>query len=69
MVGMVREGLVTNRIREEIDHDHTGQNQPDPDERGEIQRLLQQKPADKSDEHDARATPEGVNDRHGHRFQ
>ena len=41
MVGRAGEGLVTNRIREEIDHDHTGQDQPDPDERGEIQRLLQ----------------------------
>jgi hypothetical protein len=41
MVGRAGERLVTNRTREEIDYDHTGQDQPDPDEGGEIQRLLQ----------------------------
>ena len=46
--------LVPDRAGEEIDDEHAGDDQDQPDDRSNIQRLLEPEPADGGDQHDSR---------------
>jgi hypothetical protein len=53
-------------LREHVDHDDAGHDEGHPDDRGGIELLPEEEPADRGDERHADAAPHGVGDADGH---
>ena len=56
-----------DRVGEDIDDDHSGNNQDQPDDGSQVEVLFENEKADKRDKNDTHSRPNGVNQAHGKR--
>ena len=54
-----------DRVGEDIDDDHSGNNQDQPDDGSQVEVLFENEKADKRDKNDTHSRPNGVNQPHG----